>query len=67
MADISSRTTEVNELADEIVALNLKIGETESVGLAANDLRDRRDAALTRLSELVDVDWSAGLQAGGTT
>ena len=54
-ADVSSRLTEVNRLADEIAALNLKIGETESVGLHANDLRDRRDVALGRLSELVDA------------
>src|SRR5262245_31176370 len=54
-AEISSRLGEVNGLADEIVALNLKIGETESVGMPANDLRDRRDVALARLSELVDA------------
>jgi flagellar hook-associated protein 1 FlgK len=60
MADISSRTEEVNKLADEIVGLNLKIGETESVGLVANDLRDRRDVALGRLSKLVDTTTVAG-------
>ena len=54
-ADVTSRVGEVNELASEIVALNLKIGETESVNLAANDLRDARDEALARLSELVDT------------
>ncbi len=55
MAEIASRVDQVNELAQEIVELNLKIGETESVDLAANDLRDRRDVALERLSELVDT------------
>lgn len=55
MADITSRVDEVNELADEVVALNLRIGETESAGTPANDLRDRRDVALERLSELVDT------------
>src|SRR6185436_283559 len=54
-AEVSSRLGEVNGLADEIVALNLKIGETESVGMPANDLRDRRDVALARLAELVDA------------
>jgi flagellar hook-associated protein 1 len=54
-ADIQARLTEVNALADEIVTLNQKIGETESVNVPANDLRDRRDAALGRLAELVDV------------
>jgi flagellar hook-associated protein 1 FlgK len=55
LADVSSRIAEVNDLADEIAALNLEIGETESVGIPANDLRDRRDVALARLSELADV------------
>jgi len=54
-ADISARVDEVNELAGEIVELNLRIGETESGGTPANDLRDRRDVALSRLSELVDA------------
>ena len=55
MADVAVRVAEVNELAGEIVRLNQEIGETESVSLAANDLRDRRDQALSRLSELVDA------------
>jgi flagellar hook-associated protein 1 FlgK len=55
MADVKARVSEVNELAAEVAALNLKIGETESVNLSANDLRDRRDMALGRLSELVDT------------
>jgi flagellar hook-associated protein 1 FlgK len=54
-ADVGARLDEVNALADEIAALNREIGATESVGVPANDLRDRRDAALGRLSELVDV------------
>jgi flagellar hook-associated protein 1 FlgK len=55
MADVASRVDEVNELAGEVVELNLRIGETESGGTPANDLRDRRDVALARLSELVDT------------
>jgi len=55
MADVSSRVSEVNQLADQIVTLNQKIGETESVGTTANDMRDQRDVALERLSRLVDT------------
>lgn len=55
LADITARVSEVNELAGEVVELNLRIGETESGGTPANDLRDRRDVALGRLSELVDA------------
>jgi len=60
LADISSRVDEVNQLADEVVSLNQKIGETESVGTPANDLRDRRDVALERLSRLVDTTTADG-------
>lgn len=59
-ADIAARLGEVNALADEVVVLNEKIAETESVGVPANDLRDRRDVALDRLSELVDVTTTQG-------
>jgi flagellar hook-associated protein 1 FlgK len=58
--DIEARIDEVNELADEIVGLNLEISSTESTGIVANDLRDRRDVALGRLSELVDATTIAG-------
>ncbi len=60
LADVAGRVREVNELADEIVRLNQKIGETESVNVAANDLRDRRDLALQRLSQLVDTTTVGG-------
>lgn len=60
MADVSARVSEVNTLADEVVRLNQQIGETESVSLTANDLRDRRDQALQRLSQLVDTTTVAG-------
>lgn len=60
LSQISSVVGEVNALADEIVALNQKVAETESVGVPANDLRDQRDVALGKLSELVDVTQVAG-------
>jgi len=60
LADISSRVDEANGLADQIATLNQKIVETESVGIPANDLRDQRDAALGRLSELVDTTVVGG-------
>ena len=53
--EVSTRVDEANRLAAEIAALNLEIGETESTGVPANDLRDQRAVALERLSEIVDV------------
>src|SRR5262245_17109861 len=55
LADVTSRVDEVNQLASQVVDLNQQIGETESVGTPANDLRDQRDVALDRLSQLVDT------------
>jgi flagellar hook-associated protein FlgK len=60
MAQVATRVNEVNELAAEVVRLNQEIGASESVGVVANDLRDRRDVALQRLSELVDTTTVAG-------
>jgi flagellar hook-associated protein 1 len=53
--EVSAKVEEVNRLAAQIAELNVQIGETEGVGLAANDLNDQRDRALRDLSELVDI------------
>ncbi|HED65202.1 MAG TPA: flagellar hook-associated protein FlgK [Planctomycetes bacterium] len=53
--DIGSRTKDVNGLASDIANLNVEIGKTELNGISANDLRDKRDALLDRLSEFVDI------------
>lgn len=46
---------EANTLAAKIGDLNRKIPEIESGGLVANDLRDQRDEAVRRLSELLEL------------
>ncbi len=46
---------QVNELAGQLADLNRDILAAESSGQAANDLRDRRDEALRKLSDLIDV------------
>ena len=58
--EVSTRVDEANRLAAEIAKLNLEIGETESTGVPANDLRDRRSVALERLSQIVDVTTVGG-------
>ncbi len=45
----------VNTLASEIAQLNLEIGEAEINGRTANDLRDRRDSAIDRISVFLPV------------
>lgn len=45
----------VNDLAQQLFALNRDIVSSEAGGSSANDLRDRRDRVLGELSDLVDV------------
>src|SRR5688572_23503811 len=55
LGTIRAQVEQVNGLADAISALNVQIGALESQQLSANDLRDRRDLAISQLSKLVDV------------
>ena len=64
IAEIKSRVNEVNARAAGIASLNLEIAETQSTGVAANDLLDRRDFLISELSELVDLTTVVG--ANGT-
>ncbi|MGM0434258.1 MAG: flagellar hook-associated protein FlgK [Pseudomonadota bacterium] len=54
---ISSNLSDINSLADGIAELNLKIAESpgRASGRDANELLDKRDEKLRKLSELVQV------------
>ena len=54
-SEIITDVAEVNDLTSQIQALNGTIVQIELTGQAANDLRDRRDSIMDRLSELVQV------------
>ena len=56
--EVKTDVSEVNTLTDNIVKLNQTIVQIELSGQAANDLRDQRDVALDRLSELVQISTS---------
>ena len=70
---MSNTLTELNGLADTIAQLNGRIVEAEVGGKMANDLRDQRDLAIDRLSQLGDVrvlpqaDGSATVLLGNNT
>ena len=53
--EANARVNEVNDLAERIANLNVRIGDSESSGVEANDLRDERDRLLGELAGLVDV------------
>lgn len=54
-ARISGHAKELNSLSEQVSKLNLEIDKTELNNLSANDLRDRRDLALKKMSELLDI------------
>ena len=50
--------SDINQLADSLSAMNQGILETEVNGGQANDLRDKRLALISELSNLVDIDYN---------
>lgn len=54
--EIKLRVDEINSLAGEIATLNKQINTIELAGTNANELRDRRELIIDRLSEIVDVE-----------
>lgn len=55
VGQVEVHVQQVNLYANEILALNYDIAEMEAVGNPANDLRDRRDMVLEKLSGLVNT------------
>jgi flagellar hook-associated protein 1 FlgK len=54
--DITKSVDHINEIGNEIAALNETIHTAEMSGQQANDLRDRRDLLVDVLSDYVNVD-----------
>jgi flagellar hook-associated protein 1 len=61
---IETKVDEVNSLTSQIAVLNSQILSSETSGNAANDLRDKRDLVVSKLSQI--VDFSLNEQADGT-
>ena len=57
--DIEATVKQVNDLARQIAALNASIVESKGVGDSPNDLLDRRDLLVDKLSQLVNVPIAA--------
>lgn len=54
--EVGLRINEVNNLGSQVAKLNFEIMKEEGTGDHANDLRDQREAAIDRLSQLVKID-----------
>ncbi len=52
---VDQRITEINQIASEIAGLNTQIVKSEAMGDRPNDLYDRRDMMIDRLSKIVDI------------
>jgi len=53
---VHAKVEEINSLADQIKELNLQIYNYEVMGNKANDLRDRRDYLVDKLSRLINCN-----------
>ncbi len=53
---METKVGDINSLSRQIAELNLKIQQVEITGDNANDLRDRRDLLIDRLSKIIDID-----------
>ncbi len=56
-ATITAEAERINNLTQEIAALNKSIHANEPTTFSANDLRDKRDQKVKELSELVDLNF----------
>ena len=54
------QVNEINSVTQEIASLNMQVQKVEIGGGFANDERDRRDALLKNLGELIDIKWAEG-------
>ncbi|MBP5701332.1 MAG: flagellar hook-associated protein FlgK [Lachnospiraceae bacterium] len=55
-SEIKIKIDDINSISTEIATLNEQITTIEMGGQKANELRDRRDLLVDRLSEIVDVE-----------
>lgn len=55
--EIATRVEQVNDYAQQIANLNLKIKTNEIMGDHANDYRDERNLLLDKLSKIVDIEF----------
>lgn len=53
---LKDKTQRVNNITQEIAYLNQQIKKSEGVNVHANELRDRRDALVDQLSQLIDIN-----------
>ncbi|MFH0810006.1 MAG: flagellar hook-associated protein FlgK [Pseudomonadota bacterium] len=57
---VTQEVGDINDMLDQVANLNDEIVGVEAGSYQANDLRDQRDAILTRISEAIPIDYFEG-------
>ena len=65
--EVQSLVGEVNSMLYEVAALNKEIYQVKALGQNPNDLLDKRDLILDKLTEMLDVDIQEPFQNGDIT
>ena len=59
---IQQSVSDANDMLHDVAALNKEIYHAESLGQNANDLRDKRDVIVDKLSKMMDITYSEPIE-----
>ncbi|MBQ9419499.1 MAG: hypothetical protein IJU31_03890, partial [Synergistaceae bacterium] len=63
--EVQQSVTEANQMLYDLAALNKKITEVEALDQNANDLYDKRDLILDKLSKMMDIQYNEPMEYNG--
>ena len=63
--EIKQSVDDANGMLHNIAALNKEIYEAETLGQNANDLRDKRDVIIDKLSKMMDISYNEPYESNG--
>ncbi|MDR2175055.1 MAG: flagellar hook-associated protein FlgK [Synergistaceae bacterium] len=66
-AEVKDLVAQANSILREVAALNKEIYQVQALGQNPNDLLDKRDLLLDRLTEMIEVDIQEPYKSGNVT
>ena len=63
--EIQQSVAEANQMLHDLAALNKEINEAEALDQNANDLYDKRDLILDKISKMMDIQYNEPLERDG--
>jgi flagellar hook-associated protein FlgK len=66
-SEVKSLVDQANTMLYEVAALNKEIAQIQALGQNPNDLMDKRDLLLDRLTEIIDIDIQEPYKSGDVT